>query len=235
MPIIRSTGEKAIGVLRRGSRFGMRTLLLATSVVCIAMGAWTIYVQPFRAQAASRARVGDLGGKTSAVTATGPDWHRWLVETMVGSDQFIHVDRADLRGCRVSAADVPPIAGLRYLKTLYLDRAEVTDENIAALARMSELEELSLTYTSISDEGLARIAALPSLRTLHLTGIPITDASLGSLAHAPWLREIYIRWTKVTPDGVERLRRALPNCQIHHHVIQAPAAAATASSGEPSP
>lgn len=234
MPIFRSAGEQAIGVLRRGSRFGMRTLLLVTTLVCVAMGAWTIYVQPFRAQAASRVQVSDLGGTTSALTAPGPNWHRWLVETMVGPEQFIHVARADLRGCRVSSADVPPIAGLRYLKTLYLDRAEVTDENIAALASMSELEELSLTYTSVSDKGLARIATLPSLRTLHLTGVPITDASLDSLAHAPWLREIYIRWTKVTPEGVERLQRALPNCQLHHHVIQTPAAA-TPNAGEPSP
>ena len=59
------------------------------------------------------------------------------------------------------------IAGLRYLKTLYLDRAEVTDENIAALARMSELEELSLTYTSVSDEGLARFGKVVSKVPAH--------------------------------------------------------------------
>lgn len=225
MPLFHSMGAFASGLFRRGSRFGMRTLLIIMSLCCVAMGAWTIYVQPFRAQAASLAKVGDLGGSTSGVAASGPVWHRWLIEAMVGKEQFVHVERADLRNCRVSAADVPLLAGLKFLKTLHLDRAEVTDENIAALTRMTNLRELSLTYTRISDEGLAQIARLPNLRTLHLTGVPISDASLKPLAAAAELRELYVRWTRITADGANKLQKALPNCMVHHHEIQqAPAA-----------
>jgi hypothetical protein len=200
------------------------------------MGAWTVYVQPFRAQAASLAKVGDLGGSTSGVTAHGPGWHRWLVETMVGRDQFIHIERADLRTCRVTAADVPSLAGLPFLKALHLDRAEVTDANVAALTRMTELQELSLTYTRISDDGLAQIVRLPNLRTLHLTGVPISDKSVNTLATAEALQELYVRWTKITAKGAGALQHALPNCLVHHHEIQPlSTATADASSVEQTP
>lgn len=220
MLLVRWIGGMAFGVVRRGSRYGMRSLLLATSLCCVAMGTWAIYVQPYRDQAASLAKVNELGGLSTIVAARGPAWHRWLVETMVGSKQFVHVDRVDLRRCKVRAADLPSLGGLRFLRTLYLDRAEVTDANIVVVARMAELQELSLTYTSLTDDGLAAVAKLPKLRSLHMTGVPITDDSVDSLARTATLEAIYVRWTRITSHGASKLAAILPNCRVYHHEIQ---------------
>jgi hypothetical protein len=212
----------------------MRTLLVLMSICCVAMGTWSVYVQPFRDQAASLAKVAELGGTTTSVSANGPDWQRRLVETILGKDQFINVQTADLRNCRVNAADVETLAGLRYLKSFLLDRAEVNDSNVAVLKVMSPLEELSLTYTQVSDDGLRQLTQLANLHTLHLTGAPITDASVEELSAMLSLRELYIRWTKISPDGVARLRQALPACAIHHHVLrQSPPATANSDADEP--
>jgi Leucine Rich repeat len=220
MSLIRWIVAKVFGVARRGSRFGMRSLLLATSLCCVAMGTWAIYVQPYRDQAASLAKVSELGGLSSSVAARGPAWQRWLVETMVGPKQFVQVDRVDLRRCKVRAADLPSLGGLRFLRTLYLDRAEVTDAGVVVVARMAELQELSLTYTPLTDDGLAAVATLPKLRSLHMTGVPITDDSVESLARATTLEAIYLRWTRITSHGASKLAALLPNCRVYHHEIQ---------------
>lgn len=230
-PMAAGDPPKARGLRRRLARFSMRTLLVLMSVCCVAMGAWTVYVQPYRAQSASLAHVLELGGTVQSVSANGPAWQRPLVESMVGSKQFIHVEKVDFRGLRVSAADVSALSGLRYLKSLYLDRAEVNDGNIGALAAMTALEDLSLVYTQISDSGLSRLAGLTKLRTLYLTGVPITDASVPTLAARPSLRELYIRWTKISSDGALRLVESLPECAVHHHEIQPTAAVAGNADG----
>jgi hypothetical protein len=234
MSRLRWIGALPYSAIRRGSRFGMRSLLLATSLCCVAMGVWTVYVQPYRDQAASLAKVSELGGLASSVGAPGPGWHRWLVETMVGPNQFVHVNRLDLRGRRVRASDVQSLNGLRFMRTLYLDRAEVTDSNVAVLGRMNELQELSLTYTQITDGGLATIVKLPKLRSLHLTGVPISDASVESLAQASLLEAVYLRWSGVTSQGAQRLAAALPKCRVHHHQIQQ-AADTPSRTSEPAP
>jgi hypothetical protein len=192
-------------LLRKASRYSVRSMLALMTLCCVAMWVWTLYVQPFRVQAASLKRVNELGGATVSAEAQGSDWHRWLVERMVGSKQFVEVQVVDLRGRPVNASDVSALSGLRFLKTLHLDRADVSDANVAALASLAQLEQLSLTYTRIGDAGLSQLGRLANLKTLYLTGVPVSDKSIGLLAQLPSLRTLYVRWTNISADGVEKL------------------------------
>ena len=201
----------------RPLRFSIRSFLVFTALCCLALGAWSLYVQPYRDQAASLTRLSDLGGTTSTVGAAGPPWQRWLVELFVGPQGFVEVRTADLRGRKIAAEDVQSLSGLSYFQSLRIDRVEVNDENIAAIARMSNLKELSMTYTKIGDDGLREVTRLPKLEKLHLTGVPVTDKGVAILASMPAVSELFIRWTMITNDGAERLRALLPNCRVHHH------------------
>ena len=82
----------------------------------------------------------------------------------------------DLRALRiennqVTDTDLAQLARLHALQTLDLQDTKVTDAGLASLARMTDLRE-------ITDAGLARIAKLTSLRSLVLYGSKITDAGL---------------------------------------------------------
>lgn len=220
MARLRSVLTSILRFVRRPFRFSIRSFLVFTALCCLALGAWSLYVQPYRDQAVSLSRLADLGGTTTSVGAAGPAWQRWLVQAFVGSQGFVEVRTADLRGRKITAADVQSLSGLIFLESLRLDRAELNDENVAAIARMSDLTELSLTYTKLSDEGLRDLIRLPKLEKLHLTGVPVTDDGVALLASMSSINELFIRWTKITNDGAERLRASLPNCRIHHHEVQ---------------
>ena len=215
-PIMAST----LRLVLRPLRFSIRSFLVFTAFCCLALGAWSLYVQPYRDQAVSLLRLGEMGGTTTSVGAAGPHWQRWLVEAFVGPQGFVEVRTADLRGRKITAEDVQSLSGLIYLQSLRIDRAELNDQNIAAIARMSDLTELSLTYTKLSDEGLRDVIRLSKLEKLHLTGVPVTDDGVALLASMSSINELFIRWTKITNDGAERLRASLPNCRIHHHEVQ---------------
>jgi hypothetical protein len=217
MAKLRPIMTSMLRLVLRPLRFSIRSFLVFTALCCVALGAWSLCVQPYRDQAVSLSRLAELGGTTTSIGAAGPRWQRWLVTAFVGQQGFVEVRTADLRGLKIPAEDVQSLSGLIYLQSLRIDRAELNDENIAAIAGMSRLTELSMTYTKIGDDGLREVARLPKLEKLHLTGVPVTDDGVALLASMPAISELFIRWTKITNDGAERLRVSLPNCRVHHH------------------
>jgi hypothetical protein len=106
-------------------------------------------------------------------------------------------------------------AALPKLKRLSLQSTKVTDSGLADLSASTSLEELWLTQNSeFSDAGLEHVAKLPNLTRLDLRATPTTDAGLAHLAKRPTLKYVFLRATKVTPEGVENLRKALPEASI---------------------
>ena len=64
------------------------------------------------------------------------------------------------------------------------------------------------------DDDLACLAGLTHLETLVLTSTPVSDSGLIHLAHLKHLKFLDLRFTHVTPEGVERLRRDFPSTKI---------------------
>jgi hypothetical protein len=94
-----------------------------------------------------------------------------------------------------------------------------TDEDLAGLCELRELRFLGLAAMSqVTDDGLRTIAALPQVTELGLVGGNFTDAGLLSLERMTGLKKlILLRCPNVTNEGVARLRKVLPNCEINHH------------------
>jgi Leucine-rich repeat (LRR) protein len=129
------------------------------------------------------------------------------------------------------------ISHLRDLKTLFLTCTQVTDSGLAQIARFTKLESLYLGAVSITSAGLRHIENLRSLRLLYLSETPVTDSGLVHLQGLKELRELSIG-PHVTAQGLmalqslsnlrrlklwrvhltnqdrQKLRGALPNCEI---------------------
>lgn len=60
----------------------------------------------------------------------------------------------------------------------------------------------------------ASIQSRENLRMLNLSGTPVTDTGLVHLKGLKSLERLMLDYTKVTPAGVAKLRKALPDAKI---------------------
>ncbi|GMV88913.1 MAG: hypothetical protein AMXMBFR81_18440 [Chthonomonas sp.] len=111
-----------------------------------------------------------------------------------------------LTGTPVS--DVSPLSGLKSLEGLFLGGTSVADAS--PLAGLVALRALSLHGTQVSD--VSPLSGLTALEWLDLEDTPILDVR--PLSGLKALRSLWLRGTQVSPEAVEELRRALPECDI---------------------
>lgn len=122
-----------------------------------------------------------------------------------------------LDGCGLTGAVLRRLPRCGSLKMLVLDSNRITDSALAHLSKAKNLRELSLgSNHKISDAGIRnlRLDHL-QLESLVLDRTGITDASIPELAKATKLKVLDVRWTRITPAGLNRLRHALPNCDVY--------------------
>jgi Leucine rich repeat len=205
----------------RWRRFSLRTLFILISICCVLLGLWSVYVNPFRRQAQSRAAADRLQGDVVVLPAAGPPWFRWIVAAMLGPDDFVQVVKLDLSHRPVDDAALHSLGGLVYLQSLDLDHTQITDAGIPALVSMQDLMSLSLRYDNLSDHSAASLSQLANLQTLYLTGTQLSDGSIADLAKLTALNELYIRWTQISGPGADRLTKLLPRCAIFHSELSA--------------
>ena len=105
-------------------------------------------------------------------------------------------------------------------KLVSLTKLVVTFEELPYLplefiTGLSKLEKLSLYFTiSHGDPGFSLLAGLPLLRELDLTGTYTRDKEVPSLGKLKQLRTLDITQTTISPCGLKRLRKLLPECEI---------------------
>ena len=79
------------------------------------------------------------------------------------------------------------------------------------------MRELSLEHCGqITSAGIAPLTALKNLTKLDLTQTEVDDAVVGPLSQMKSLRALRIRRTKITAAGFEKLKAALPDCEIDY-------------------
>ena len=93
------------------------------------------------------------------------------------------------------------------------ERSELAD--ISRLRSMKNLELLDLSRTPVLPGALAPLQELPKLRELRLgLASKVDDTALETLIAMKQLRNLQLGGTKMSAEGVERLRKALPDCQV---------------------
>jgi hypothetical protein len=109
------------------------------------------------------------------------------------------------------------VCGLTWLYYLDLDGCPVTDAHLKQVATLRNLTGLSLVGTRVTDVGLEELTALRDLERLWLDGTAVTDAGLRRLEGMDKLTTLYLRnCPNITDEGVARLQKALPKCDIRH-------------------
>jgi hypothetical protein len=71
------------------------------------------------------------------------------------------------------------------------------------------------TTPNITDADIALIKPFHRLGSLSLIGCDITDAAIPDLVALRSLHDLWISGTKVTPEGLERLKKEMPHTAIH--------------------
>lgn len=93
------------------------------------------------------------------------------------------------------------------------NNVEITDADVEPLLSLPNLDGISFWKTGVTDRAIERIAQLPKLTRLNLCGTQVTDASVSTLVGMN-LNYIDVADTLLTPQGVETLRKGLPNAEI---------------------
>ena len=89
----------------------------------------------------------------------------------------------------------------------------VTDDDLKSFVNLSGLQALYLHNTSISDMGLKYLRNLSNLRLLVL-GEGITDEGLQQIMQMQQLTYVCVISKMLTLAAIDRLRMALPHCEI---------------------
>ena len=204
----------------RRFQYSLRTLFLLTLLVSIGMSWISMKMQQARRQKQAVEAILRSGGWVfydyeadefgDFPQHPGSPGPKWLTK-LVGRDFFAcvvnvsfstdkgleylcelpEVRRVSLSNTGVTDGELRHLEGLVHLRQLYLCNLTVTDAGLTHLKGLARLETLYLVRTAVTDEGLQYLSGLRQLKLLHLEGS-----------------------NKVTPDGAEKLQKALPNCII---------------------
>jgi hypothetical protein len=156
----------------------------------------------------------------------------WLDDTQVTDDDLAHLQvltgLKELYLCdtQVTGEGAKHLTNLSRLAVLDLRSTKATDKGLAHVASLANLEGLILAETEVTDAGLEHVKSLRNLECLNLGDTRITDAGLEqlkSLRNLKWLKlgdihgaQVIFPRSQVTDEGVEKLREALPDCEIWH-------------------
>lgn len=117
---------------------------------------------------------------------------------------------------QITTAGLKPLTGLRELESLDLGwTKDVGDEALPLLRPLPRLRVLGLGGTKITDAGLPTLASFPALKELRLMATGVTDQGLQALEACKGLETVKLgKKTKISPQAIERLRKALPSCAV---------------------
>lgn len=180
---------------RRWFRFSLRSLMLATAVVCAVLGLWIVparkqrdLVAEFRARGATVHYCYERDDDGSVYAFREPRGPAWL-RSILGVDAFNSVVNVELHDPRSS----------RHLDL------DFSGDGIG------EMGSPPPDY-GFEDADLARLADVPTLRRLQLTGPQFSDAAIPHLLGLKQLREVRLTESTMTAE-VLRLNSVLPNLQ----------------------
>jgi len=119
-------------------------------------------------------------------------------------------------GARLAPEHIAALeAAADQIVELNLQDAGLDDDELANLATFTHLTRLRLSRNSLTDRTVAAFASMPGLERLNLYANPgVTDASIEALAALPALRRLDIWRTKISEEGMARLRALRPDLEL---------------------
>ena len=180
-------------------QFSIRSLLILTSIVAILSSRLAVEVKKAKKQLQAVEAIRKAGGVV-----------------------YYFYDKRDADGNEFVGEEMPRpvwlqalVGKARVCLVNFNDAAaKISDTDLKHVEELTDLQRLFLENTLVTDTGLMHIEGLSELTVLSLDGTPITDSGLGHIHDLPRLEFVTLTNTKVTGKGIEKLKRALPNCEI---------------------
>jgi hypothetical protein len=116
----------------------------------------------------------------------------------------------DLTATAATDEGLKTFAAAKKLDQLFLEGTKVTDASLPLIGGFKQLVELDLARLPLNDAALAPLGGLKNLKVLYLHGTPLTDACLVHLRGLKQLEALHTEDSQITPEGLQRLRAALP-------------------------
>lgn len=120
----------------------------------------------------------------------------------------------DLTAAHLSAEVTRAVAELTELQWVDMRGARITDADLAMIATLPRLELLALGNTLVTDAGMKHLQHQQDLRFLSLDGTAVTDTGLGLLKELPRLEGISLSETAVSKAGAKAFAESLPDCKV---------------------
>ena len=143
----------------RRFRFGMKSLLAATTLFCVVLA---LVAQPMveaRRQQRLLSRVGALGGRVSSLGSQSrePSFGRFVLATFDASYDRFTFYGLDFSGTNLRDDDLKVLAEIEHVKELNLSNTRISDDGLRHLANMEFLCRLDLGGTQVTDQGIAQL------------------------------------------------------------------------------
>jgi hypothetical protein len=129
-----------------------------------------------------------------------------LREALVEVTAIDHIAAVELQRTEVDEGDLTALAGMKNLQLLDLSHnPTVSDASVAVLSGLKNLRYLDLTNTKVTGTGLKDRADMVNLYQLTLNDCPMTDDTLAAIPRFPKLEELLLGRTRVTDKGLMTL------------------------------
>ncbi len=144
----------------------------------------------------------------------------WLNRTKITDAGLAHLsafpklNKLYLSGVQLEGHGLGHLAALPNLRYLSLQYAPIQDAAAVHLQNVQTLESLGLDDTLVTDAAIAKLQSLPNLRELWLTNTQVGDGSLRHLKQMTNLRRLEVPGCKFTPQVLDELEMALPECRV---------------------
>jgi hypothetical protein len=118
-------------------------------------------------------------------------------------------------GALVTDSGMKALEPLVHLQTLDLSKMDITAAGLEPLTKLPTLRRVSLWRSvRVDDKAAEYLAQMKTLAVLDLSDTSVTDKLLDQLVAMKQLKTILVAGAKVTPEGVERFRKARPDCRV---------------------
>ncbi len=109
-----------------------------------------------------------------------------------------NLKRLTLEGAEIGGNGIRPLAGLTTLEFLVLDSCRLNDADLVHLKDLANLTELSLSWNQLTGTGFVHLKGLTKLTLLSLYATQTTDDNLAHLYDLPELERLVVHQCQVT-------------------------------------
>jgi serine/threonine protein kinase len=125
--------------------------------------------------------------------------------------EFPKLYQISMWGCRQVTCETLPKLPLAHLEVGY---TILTDKGMERVCQLDSLQGLRVSHVQLSGQAWMNLAKLKRLEWLDLESSSIGDDQLQALYELKALRQLTLTHSRATPEGIRRLKMAIPQCEI---------------------